>query len=206
MQLKIKTLQRKDYRKAIQFAQVGMHFNQYMDSPWLVSLYTRYFWYQELLKATKIIAVYDEHQLAGVLLAKMKGEQPQYHSFWNRLYVKFFELVEKYFSKDVGESYEDANARMLARYQSEHDPDGEILFLAANPEIQAKGIGSTLLNEFERQVAGKQIFLYTDSGCTYQFYDHRDFTRFESTTITTKTKKQQVKLDCFLYGKQVPVK
>lgn len=43
----------------------------------------------------------------------------------------------------------------------------------ANPEI--KGIGTFLLNEFEKLEVGKRIYLYTDTGCTYQFYEHRGF-------------------------------
>lgn len=38
-----------------------------------------------------------------------------------------------------------------------------------------KGIGTMLLNELKNQEKGKEIYLYTDNACTYQFYEHRGF-------------------------------
>lgn len=32
-----------------------------------------------------------------------------------------------------------------------------------------------LLRELEEREKGKKVFLYTDSACTYQFYEHRGF-------------------------------
>ena len=73
MDIEIRDLQKKDYKKAIQFAIDGMHFNWYMDSSFLLHLYGRYFWYLEVSRATQVIAAYSCDELAGVLLADMKG-------------------------------------------------------------------------------------------------------------------------------------
>ncbi len=54
-----------------------------------------------------------------------------------------------------------------------HKPDGEILFLAADPECGVKGIGTALLKALEEKEKGKTMYLFTDDGCTYQFYEHR---------------------------------
>lgn len=40
---------------------------------------------------------------------------------------------------------------MLAAYLKKHSPDGEIIFLAANPDLKIKGIGTKLLTEFEKE-------------------------------------------------------
>ena len=40
------------------------------------------------------------------------------------------------------------NKEMLDKYQSEVNTDGEIIFLASNPDIKIKWIGTKLLEEF----------------------------------------------------------
>lgn len=70
----IRELRHQDRNKAIQFAMTGMHFDLYLDNKLLRHLYSRYFWYMEMNRATQIIAAYQDDTLAGVLLAKMNGE------------------------------------------------------------------------------------------------------------------------------------
>ena len=97
MQVKIGALKKRDYGMAIQFAVKGMHFDWYLDNQMLLKLYGRYFWYLEMCRATQVIAAYSGDVLAGVLLAEMKGEKKQYHSFWKSLYVKIFDFIQNLF-------------------------------------------------------------------------------------------------------------
>lgn len=63
--------------------------------------------------------------------------------------------------------YDEANRDMLAQYLKHNTPQGEILFLAADPESKTKGIGSRLLQELERRgarqnnlsVYGRRLYL-----------------------------------------------
>lgn len=43
MKLEIRELDKRDHKKAVQFAVKGMHFDWYMDSKLLLNLYGRYF-------------------------------------------------------------------------------------------------------------------------------------------------------------------
>mgnify|MGYP000252454244 FL=1 len=97
--------------------------------------------------------------------------------------------------------YDEANRGMLVEYCKHNSPDGEIIFLAANPNIKAKGIGSMLLRELEEREKGKKVFLYTDSACTYQFYEHRGFELAQEKDITLKIGNKEVALRCLLYSK-----
>lgn len=54
---------------------------------------------------------------------------------------------------------------MFASFCESHTPNGEIIFLAADPECEIKGVGSALLSAFEKEEKGKLIYLYTDSAC-----------------------------------------
>ena len=201
MEVELRELKRKDYAKAIQYAITGMHFHWYLDSRFLLNLYGRYFWYLELGRATQVIAAYVGDRLAGVLLAEMKGEPKQTRSFWRRLYIRGFEFLQNAFYKDGVGVYDEANRDMLAQYLEHNTPQGEILFLAADPESKTKGIGSRLLQELERRERGKTIYLYTDDACTYQFYEHRGFARACERDVVLDLGAKRVPLKCLLYSK-----
>lgn len=85
----------------------------------------------------------------------------------------------------------------------EHAPDGEIIFLAADPEAKTRGIGSALLAELERREAGQLVFLHTDNACTYPFYEHRGFERVGEKEIVLEFGSKRVPLQCFLYAKRL---
>lgn len=74
-------------------------------------------------------------------------------------------------------------------------------FLAANPDLKIKGIGTKLLTEFEKREKGKEIFLFTDSGCTYQFYERRGFERLKEKISKIKILDKEIDLRCMLYRK-----
>ncbi|WP_145964157.1 hypothetical protein [Extibacter muris] len=73
--------------------------------------------------------------------------------------------------------YNEANKAIYAKYTKQYTPDGEIRFLAANPDSKVNSVGTFLLNELAKREQGKEIYLYTDTNCIYQFYEHRGFER-----------------------------
>lgn len=203
MKLEIKKLSKKDYNKVIQYAIKGMHFNMYLENKLELNLYGRYFWYLELTNATQVISAYIGDELAGVLVADMKDEEKVHKSFWKSLYVKVFEWIQKTFFKDSVGIYDKTNKEMLNNYKSQNNPEGEIRFLAANPNIKVKGIGTFLLNELEKREKGKEIYLFTDDQCTYQFYEHRGFDRIGDKDIVLDMNKKKIPLKCLLYRKKM---
>lgn len=200
--IELKPLHKKDYKKAIQFAVKGMHFDMYLDNSFLRNLYGRYFLYNEMNLATHVIAAYSGETLAGLLLARTNEGKSMHHSFWEGLYVKIFNWIQETFFKDSAGLYDEINREMLVEYKKTHDPDGEIIFLAANPEISEKGIGSKLLAELERREPGKEFYLYTDDFCTYQFYEHRGFERVGNQEVTLELGKKETKMICMLFSKK----
>lgn len=202
MNIKIKPLQKKDYSKAISYAITGMHFDCYLDNPFLLKLYGRYFWYLELGRATQVIAAYNGDNLVGILLASMAAEKKAKPSMLQNAYVKVFDFIQRTFYKDGVGSYDEANAEMFKAFSASHKPDGEICFLAADPNSKIKGVGTLLLQELEKREAGKRIYLYTDNNCTYQFYENRGFERVGEKQISLSfSEKDNVPLSCYLYTK-----
>ena len=204
MELQIKPLKKQDYSKAIQFAIRGMNFDRYIENKTVLDLYGRYFWYMEMGRASQIMTAYSGDELAGVLLAEMKGEPKAHTSFWESLFVRIFDLVQHHFAENGVGPYDSANQDMLKDLAEEYKLDGEICFLAANPDLKIKGVGSLLLSELEKREPGKRIYLFTDSNCTYQFYEHRSFERVREKKVTLGlAEKGDVEISCYLYSKAI---
>lgn len=199
----IRDLSPRDEGRAMRFAAVGMHFDWYCGSGLILRLYSRYFWYVESSRATLTLAAYEGDALMGVLLAELWGEPARRASLWRRFYVRVFRGVQSIVSSRGGSLYEETNAELLARYKQTHRPDGEIIFLAADPEAKVKGIGTALLNEFERRAAGKEIYLFTDDACTWQFYEHRGFERAQEKKVTFEMGSTTIPLTCLMYSKAI---
>lgn len=194
MKMEIKALAKQDYGKAMKFAIPGMHLHWYLKNKLLLALYARYFFYLELGKATEAIGAYLDGELVGVLLAEIYGETKVKTAWWQTAYVWLFNRLQKLFAgSGVGE-YDQVNQDLLDTYLKERRPCGEIVFLASDLAAPVKGIGTKLLNELKQRARGKEVFLYTDSGCTYQFYEKRGFTQAANrqTVVSVLGKKQDL--------------
>lgn len=203
VKIEITDIRRKDYKKAIQFAIKGMHFDWYLDDKFSLNAYGRYFWYLEINRATQAFAAYVDGVFAGVLLAEMFDEKKKQNNFFQKIYVKFVDVIQKLFFKDGAGLYEDTAKAQLKEYLQNNKPDGELVFLATDPDCKVKGIGTALLSALEAKERGKTIFLHTDDACTYQFYEHRGFERKVETDIVLEMPKGKVPLKCFLYSKRI---
>ncbi len=203
MRIELRELDRKDYKRAIEFAVKGMHFNQYIENKAELYLYGKYFLYMEMQRATQMIAAYMGEKLVGLVLADVSGEPKRYQSIWKGCYVKFVELIMKFIVKEPDHPYKDANRKMLQNYKRKAVPDGEICFVAADPDLNGRGIGSCMMKELEKREAGKRLYLFTDSNCTYHFYEHRGFEKAGSQDILLQLGGKKVPLTCFLFSKQI---
>ena len=203
IKIEIKALQSKDNKKAIQFAISGMHFELYLKNKTIRNLYGKYFWYLETNRATHLFAAYEGDVLVGVILAEIKGEPRKYYSKRKAFYVKFVDMIQGIFFKESAGLYDEVNKELFAEYTKSTSPDGEIIFLAANPDVKIKGIGTMLLNELEKHINGKTIYLFTNNACTYQFYEHRGFDRVGKKDIELDFGEKKVPMTCLLYSKNV---
>ena len=203
MEIVIKEIiRKKDYKKAIRYAIEGMQFNRYLNNKILLNLYGRYVWYLELTNSTQIISAYIGDELVGVLLANIYGEK-KYKSFHKSSYVKIFNFFQNIIYKEGVDIYNETNREMFEKYKNNNNPNGEIKFFAVNPNIKGKGIGTKILEELERREKGKQIFLFTDEGCSYQFYENRGFERAGEKDILLDLNNRKVNVKCFLYSKNI---
>lgn len=201
MDIKIQPLKRRDFDKARKFAIEGMHLTWYTKNNIELYLYSKYFWYLEISKATTALGAYIGDELAGVLLVDMTNQSKVVDSMWYRLFVQVASFIINLGYKEASNTYDDANKEILATFKKENKVDGELNFFAVNPSIKGKGIGTLLLSELEKQQKGKRIYLYTDTGSTYQFYLHRGFIQSGAKDIKIQIDNKEVPLTCFLFSK-----
>lgn len=203
MEITIEKLRKTDFEKAREFAIEGMHLHWYASSKVELYFYSKYFWYLEVSKATVALGAYVEDRLVGVLLADIQNEPKAYSSFWHRLYVKTINMFINIGYKEASNTYDRANEEMLEALKKTSHLDGEINFFAVDPSIKGKGIGTLLLEELQKLQKGKNIYLYTDSGSTYQFYQSRGFKMFAQKKIILNMRDQNRDLECFLFSKML---
>lgn len=201
MDIIIQPLQKRDFDTARKFAVEGMHLNWYTGNNLELYLYSKYFWYLEISRATSAWGAYAGDALVGVLLADMEDQPKAFPSIWYRAFVKMASFIINLGYKDAANVYDNANQELLATYQKLSKTDGELNFFAVAPEMNGQGVGTLLLQALARQEAGKRIYLFTDSGSTYQFYSRRGFEQVGRKDISLEIHGQEVPLTCLLFSK-----
>ena len=203
MDIIIEQLRKKDFNSARKFAIEGMHLTWYTKNKFELYFYSKYFWYLEISRATRAFGAYIGDNLVGVLLADMDNQPKVFKSFLYRFFVRFISFIINLCYKNASNTYDDANKKILQSYKNNNKVDGELNFLAVTPNIKGKGIGTLLLNKLEKQEKGKHIYLFTDSGSTYQFYSCRGFNEVGRKDIKLKINNEVVPLTCLLFSKKL---
>ena len=115
-----------------------------------------------------------------------------------------FSFVHGCLNSNERDPYDAANKEILDNYNGKENLDGEICFLASDPDHKVDGVGTMLLEELEKREKGKTVYLFTDSLCTYQFYEHRGFVREGQKDIfLDMVGDDDINLSCFLYVKKI---
>ena len=203
MDITIRQIEKKDFNKARKFAIDGMNLSWYTSNDIELYIYSKYFWYLEISRATRALGAYSDNELIGVLLIDMKNKPKLFTSLWKKIFITAIHFFINLGYRNASSTYDNANKQMLSEFEKENQPDGELNFFAVNPNIKGHGIGTLLLNELERLEKGKLIYLYTDTGSTYQFYLHRNFIESGRRETSLKIHKNELPLTCFLFSKRL---
>ncbi|MFD1418479.1 GNAT family N-acetyltransferase [Companilactobacillus keshanensis] len=166
-------------------------------------LYAEYFVHDAWINSTVAIAAYEDDQLCGVIMVRFNDEVLLNQNILDKIYVDAFQGVIGMVFDRNSYTYEQINHAMLKELQSKINLDGEITLFAVDPERKGQGIGSKLLKFLEQQFSGKQVYLFTDSNCSYQFYQHRNFAQFDARRMLEPGRKSDQKMTCFLFNKKL---
>lgn len=196
--IKIQQFKKQDLSKLAEFSAIGMNFDRYTNSRITRKIYSNYFVWDAYINATTAIAAYDGDVLCGVIMAKFDNEIMLDQNIVNKVYANSLQHIMGLLFEHT---YNQVNQAMLDELKKTTKLDGEILLFAVNPDIENKGIGTKLLNELEHRYSGKNIYLFTDSNCSYQFYQHRNFHQVNAIKIQEPGRVDESKLTCFLFNK-----
>lgn len=110
-------------------------------------------------------------------------------------YVKIFDFLQNLFVKNGVAPYDEANRGMLVEYCKHNSPDGEIIFLAANPNTRQKELAVCAARIRRTRKRQKSIFIYRQ--CLYiPVLEHRGFELAQEKDITLKIGNKEVALRC----------
>lgn len=99
--------------------------------------------------------------------------------------------------KDIHTIYREFSAKHKGEF------DGVLTLFAVNQDCRGFGIGKNLLErlmDYLENQKVKHIYLYTDTTCTYEFYEHRGFERLESKELQMERGGKPFQMEVFLYG------
>lgn len=180
-----------------------MNFDRYTNSKFTERLYSKYFVWDAYINATIAIAAYDGDVLCGVIMAKFDNELMIDQKVVDKVHASSLQYMMGLVFDQGIITYDQVNQAMLKELKAKTNLDGEVLLFAVNPDIKNKGIGTKLLNELERKYSGKRVYLFSDSNCSYQFYQHRGFHQNNAIRIPEPGRFDGSKLTCFLFDKQL---
>lgn len=100
--------------------------------------------------------------------------------------------------------FDQADSRLLKSCQRSFD--AEICFFAVEEETRGAGVGKMLFSaalSYLKKEGASSFYLFTDSSCTYQFYEKRGMQRLEKEVVSLAP-YIDYRLEMFLYGYDLP--
>ena len=158
-----------------------------------------------LVESSYIEIAYMDGEPVGLLMGKTKGDSRFFKRLTYRLKL-WWEMVSLLMNRSHA-AYGIQAMRAIDRIYKQmlkksKTFDSEVTLFVVHPKAQGQGIGKQLMNRFLKHIKTKDasnVFLFTDSDCTYQFYDRYGFERLHSETITFTLPEAEKSLDVYMY-------
>lgn len=151
------------------------------------------------------VAVVDD-RVVGLVLAEVSGQPRLPSSTWNNLIaLRHIAKIATYGFSDISShtQFLQMNATYRALKRDVYAPlTDELCLFIVDEEMRGKGIGKKLFNTFKghlRSNGRKDFYLFTDSLCTYGFYDKHGMNRLAAREITVTLDGKPEPLEVFLY-------
>lgn len=105
-------------------------------------------------------------------------------------------------NKDVVELLEKANREMIENCQQPFD--GEVVLFLCDEAYRGQGIGKALMRKLNQYFAQHHVascFVYTDTLCSYEFYERDGFQRLDTRDVDIPIINNTLHTKFFLYAK-----
>lgn len=179
-----------------------MNFDRYANTKFQEKAYSEYLVRYEYAHATVTLGAYDDNdQFCGAIFGRFNNEVLIDQGLFNHCYSMIANGITNIGFGAESSVYDQVNDEMLKDLKKQFNLDGELSLFAVDPNANGKGIGTKLLSELSRRYSGKHVYLYTDSNCTYQFYEHRGFIRGYAVRAHEPSQPIDQKMTYFIYHK-----
>lgn len=144
---------------------------------------------------------------SGIVLARAANAETDRSGRWEQTDRDFLEQMRRMDPRAsqvrarFSELEDSVNAELLRR-ASLGEAAGEITLLAVGAETRGTGIGSVLLDAALSYLSSHGTtcaYLFTDTSCTWSFYEHRGFTRL-GRHRSTREERHLLPHELYLYG------
>ncbi|QVQ52790.1 GNAT family N-acetyltransferase [Spiractinospora alimapuensis] len=189
----------------------AFHIHRYMRTNRPLDSALEFYLRDRLLASTYARVALMDGRVVGVVMGRVPGTPRLPHVTRNRL-LTWFHLarivVTGFFDlRSLAQFFTfDAIYRRLRRATSAPLTD-ELTLFAVDASTRGSGVGTTLYQDYMRHLRHHDrtdFYLYTDSLCSYGFYEKRGMTRTASEDMRLRLDGDVEDLGVFLYAGRVP--
>lgn len=166
--------------------------------------------YSCLSEATKAIAAEKDGVIQAIIMGKAnKAYSVRKHlpyllkAAYYDVKMTILALIYRENAKDFKELH-----KIYARFlkETKENFNGVFTLFAVNENLRGLGVGKTLLSllsEHWKENGTSYVYLFTDTTCSYGFYDSHGFKRLDEKPLTVTSKGKRMDMTIFFYGYEV---
>lgn len=161
------------------------------------------FLYSCLVNHTYSEVVAIDYQPVGILLGNIKSEH-RFHFYYRLKQIGLLlSLYMTHSGREVMKTFGSVNTidKELLK-QSPLTYDAEVAFFALSSKVRGQGLGKVLFQNYITHMKSyhvKNFYLYTDTSCSYGFYEHLGMHRRSQMNKEMNIKGQDEHMSFFLY-------
>lgn len=195
-----RSINKKDTKQLVTLISDTWHYEK-ITSTFCASHLSFAFLYSSLAHSTYTQVALKEGTPVGLIVGRISDVPLQQKVYLLHLYFHLFLLLFTSEGKQAIQSFrrhsQVNNALLKQTYETY---DGELVLFAVDQSVRGSGIGSALFNQYLdylKSVGARTFFLFTDTSCTYTFYEHKGLKRIGA--LTRRMPFLQKDISFFLY-------
>lgn len=161
------------------------------------------FMYSCLANQTFTRVAQENGQILGVIMGKKIKDFKPTSNYSMKLFSSIIKLLASKEGRIVAKTFSSImRIDQLLLNKANNTYEGELAFFAVDPAHQGRGVGNNLFRSFDeycKQESIDNFYLFTDTSCNYQFYEHRGMQRVQTIEHNFKTNKIDVSMQFYIY-------
>lgn len=206
--IRFKKFDKSDLQKFEKTLEKVWSYSEYTDNETIRKAFVKTDVHMSLFESNYKEAVFVNGEFAGVALARTSSFKSGFKNVKDYFKFVYYSLKLKLHSKESRKLLKNFKNmfkayKSLRKQKSKHLRSELILFMV-DPRFQRRGLGRQLIKRFEAALIHKKkkhYYLFTDSQCTYSFYNANGFHMEGETSIIEPLKDGKRELTIMLYSK-----